>query len=59
MDRELLLKRQAEIESAIAQSLANHHMLMGRLEETKYNIEQLDMQELVDAGEPEQVKKGK
>lgn len=57
MDRDILVKRQADIEAAIVQALSNYHMLMGRLEETKYNIEQLDMQKLVDDGEP--AKKGK
>ncbi len=45
-------KRMDDLNKALAESLANHHMLLGRLEECKYMVNQADMQNMVDKGEP-------
>lgn len=49
---ELMQKRMDDLNKALAESLANHHMLLGRLEECKYMVNQADMQNMVDKGEP-------
>ncbi len=51
MDKELLQARMDDVRKALEQSLANHHQIIGRLEELNYMMQQLEMQELVDNGE--------
>ncbi len=51
MDKELLEARIKDVRQALEQSLANHHQIIGRLEELNYMMQQLEMQELVDKGE--------
>ncbi len=51
MDKELLEARIDDIQKAVDQSIAQHHMLLGRLEECKFLLSQCDIQQLVDKGE--------
>lgn len=51
MDRELLQARIDDIQKAVEQSIAQHHILLGRLEEAKYLQQQMGIQQLVDEGE--------
>ena len=51
MDKELLQVRINDIQKAIEQSIAQHHMLLGRLEEAKHIMQQIDVQQLIDDGE--------
>ncbi len=54
-------QRIRDIEAAIQQSLLQHHMLLGRLEEAKYLLEQEQMQKVFDDNQGEFIpnKKGK
>lgn len=52
MDIEILNNRIDDIKKALEQSLAQHNMLLGRLEEAKYFLEQAEVQELINEGEP-------
>ncbi len=54
MDKEILEKRLEDIQKAIDNSLAQHHMLLGRLEEVKYTIEQLNLQSAVEPDDKEE-----
>jgi hypothetical protein len=51
MDKELLQARIDEIQKALEQSMAQYHMLLGRLEEARYQMQQIDIQQLVNEGE--------
>jgi len=51
MDKELLQARMKDVREALEQSLANHHQMIGRLEELNFMMQQLEMQELIDNGE--------
>ncbi len=51
MYRNILESRMKDIQEAVERSIASHHMLLGRLEEAKYMMQLLEMQELVDNGE--------
>ena len=48
MDKDMLVKRIAEIQAAVEQSVTNHHGLLGRLGEAKFMLEQLEKCEAVE-----------
>ena len=51
MDREILEARMMDLEKASAECLAQYHQIFGRLQECRFLLEQLGMQELVNEGE--------
>jgi predicted ATPase len=52
MDKEILQNRINDLDKALVEALAQYHQIFGRLQETKYFLEQMAIQELVDQGEP-------
>lgn len=51
MDKDILNARIVDLDKALAEALAQYHQIFGRLQECKYLVEQIQMQELVDKGE--------
>ncbi len=52
MDKDILQNRIDELQKGVADCLAQYHMVVGRCEEAKYLMQQIQVQELVDKGEP-------
>lgn len=46
MTRDILDLRIKDLEKALQESLNNYHLILGRLEESKYLLTQYDLQEL-------------
>ncbi len=51
MDKDILEARMTDLDKAVAECLAQYHQVFGRLQECKYLLQQLEMQELVNEGE--------
>ncbi len=49
---DVMQKRMDDLNKALAESLGNHHMLLGRIQELQYMMEQAAAQDMVDQGEP-------
>ncbi len=59
MDKDLLQTRIDDIQKAVEQSIAQHHMLLGRLEEAKYFLEQINIQQMLDDNSGDLIKEDK
>lgn len=46
MDKQILESRIQDLEKALQESLNSYHLILGRLEESKYLLTQYDLQEL-------------
>jgi hypothetical protein len=51
MDKDIIQARIADLDKALAEALAQYHQIFGRLQECKYLLDQIAMQEIVDQGE--------
>lgn len=51
MHKDILQARINELDRALAESLAQYHQIFGGLQECKYLLQQLEIQELVNQGE--------
>jgi hypothetical protein len=56
MDKDILEQRALDLQQAVEQSFMQYHQTLGRLEEVKHMLQQLDVQQLIDDNPGEVIK---